>query len=81
MDLAIVNQHSETGKTAIALGLGRALTEVAQKVFIVDLDPNSDATATLGIKAKPALYDFLFREVPTEGLTLPGLRHVARSGV
>jgi chromosome partitioning protein len=62
MNLTILNTQPATGTTATTLGLARALAEDGQRVLIVDLDPSSGATNTLGLPSNSALYDFLFRD-------------------
>jgi chromosome partitioning protein len=48
--IAIANQKGGVGKTTTAVNLGHALAEKGQRILIVDLDPQGNATSALGMQ-------------------------------
>ena len=63
--LVVSNQKGGVGKTTTAISLGAALAERGQRVLIVDLDPQANATSGLGIsKDRAGTYGVLLKEQP-----------------
>ncbi|HET9904681.1 MAG TPA: ParA family protein [Xanthobacteraceae bacterium] len=64
--LALANQKGGVGKTTTAINLGTALAAIGERVLIVDLDPQGNASTGLGIGQRDrarSTYDVLLGDV------------------
>ena len=63
--LVLANQKGGVGKTTTAINLGTALAAIGERVLIIDLDPQGNASTGLGIDRKSrtfSSYDALVGE-------------------
>jgi chromosome partitioning protein len=84
--LAVANQKGGVGKTTTTINLATALAAVGQRVLIIDLDPQANATTGLGLSTKaPQLnsYDLLLGDATlpevAKATLVPGLDLVPTS--
>jgi chromosome partitioning protein len=71
--LALANQKGGVGKTTTAINLGTALAAINERVLIVDLDPQGNASTGLGIERKSrkrSTYDVLVGEAKLADVVL-----------
>ena len=72
--LAISNQKGGVGKTTTAINLATALAAIAERVLIIDLDPQGNASTGLGIDRKSRVassYDMLVGERTLRDVMIP----------
>ena len=68
----LVNQKGGVGKTTTAINLGAYLAQMGQRVLVVDLDPQANATSCLGVDKRAvqeSTYDALLNgDVPAASI-------------
>jgi chromosome partitioning protein len=72
--ISLANQKGGVGKTTTAINLGTALAAIGERVLIVDLDPQGNASTGLGIDRRSrrcSTYDVLIGEAGLREAILP----------
>ena len=70
----VANQKGGVGKTTSTVNIAAALAQLGQKVLVIDLDPQGNASTALGIdhrRGVPSTYDALVDGEPLEEVITP----------
>ena len=82
--LAIANQKGGVGKTTTSINLASALADSGKRVLLVDLDPQGNATTSLGFnraEISNSIYEVLLEIVsPIPPLSRPSRTAIPSSG-
>jgi chromosome partitioning protein len=71
--IAVANQKGGVGKTTTSVNLGCALAQRGQRILLIDLDPQGNATSSFGFQEieGESIYDPLLGNAPVSEKVLP----------
>lgn len=72
--IAVANQKGGVGKTTTTVNLGACLAELGQRILVIDLDPQGNATSGLGVEhqhLEQSMYHVLMHDLPLENCIEP----------
>ena len=70
----LANQKGGVGKTTTSVSIAACMAEWKQRVLVIDIDPQANATSSLGIDKQAidlSVYDLLVREAPISQVAVP----------
>lgn len=72
--VAIVNQKGGVGKSTTAVNLAAYLAEVGQRILLLDLDPQGNASSGVGVEkgsVSECMYEVIIDQLPIERVIRP----------
>ncbi len=75
--IAIANQKGGVGKTTVAINLSSAVAEAGRRVLLIDLDPQGNATTSLGFNRRElfiSIYEVLMEGMSAQSAIFPTIQ-------